>query len=155
MRRVEYKIIIKADIYKVWQAIVLTKHYPAWNPFIIAVDPTLDAPVVGTEMEFTVRWKDGATRKTTEVVNSFSPPEKIDAELKGEWGYYFKSFMRTIGMVRATRKQVIVSTQEGTTLYHTYEDFKGWGVLFLPMADIKDGFERQSLALKQYCEQNL
>ena len=155
MRRVESKIIIEADIHQVWQAIVSTKDYPAWNAFIISVDPPLDTPVVGTEMEFTVCWKDGSIRKTKEVVNTFSPPSKTNDQQQAEWGYYFKSFLRTIGMVRATRKQVIVSTEEGVTHYHTYEDFRGWGVWFLPMADIKDGFKRQSQALKQYCEQSL
>ena len=155
MRRVESNVTIKADIHKVWQAIVSTNHYPEWNPFIMAVEPPLDAPVVDTEMEFTVCWQDGSTRKTTEVVSTYSPPETLHAEQRGEWGYYFKSILSTIGMVRATRRQVITSSREGITHYHTYEDFRGWGVWFLPVGAVKDGFERQSRALKQYCEQVL
>ncbi len=155
MRRVESKIVIKSDIDKVWQAMISIQNYPDWNPFIIAVESSKNPPTLGAQMEFTVRWKNGSIRKTKEVVNAFSPPKKINSEQQGEWRYYFKSFLSTIGMVSATRTQIISSSQEGVTHYHTYEDFKGWGIWFLPIANIKDGFERQSKALKEYCEQKL
>jgi len=153
MRRVESKIVINAEINKVWSAITSIQNYPNWNPFIIAVDASQIPPIVDTEMEFTVYWKNGSIRKTKEVVNSFLPPKESNAKKVGEWSYYFKSFLSTIAMIRATRKQIISSTEEGVTFYHTYEDFKGWGVYFLPIANIKDGFDRQAKALKKYCEQ--
>jgi hypothetical protein len=152
MKRIESKAIIQADIHTVWEAIVGIEKYPDWNPFIIAIEAEETVPVVGTEMEFTVRWQDGSTRKTMEVVNAFTPPRPTKEGMKGEWKYYFKSSMRTIGLVKATRTQVVTATPDGATHYHTYEDFRGWGVLFLPVEDIKDGFERQTQALKQYCE---
>jgi len=58
------------------------------------------------------------------------------------------------GTASATRKQVILSIREGYPLSHLL-GFPKLGRMVLPMADIKDGFERQSQALKQYCEQSL
>ncbi|MBR9922469.1 MAG: SRPBCC domain-containing protein [Bacteroidetes bacterium] len=152
MKRIECKITIAADINKVWDAMVATQKYPDWNPFIISVASSAKVPVEGTEMEFTVRWNNGSTQKTKEVVSVFSPPNPKKGETQAVWGYYFKSFLRTIGMVQAVRMQVLSSMADGLTYYHTYEDFRGWGTLFLPDKKIKDGFMRKAQALKKYCE---
>ena len=152
MKRVEANITIQADIHLVWEAMVNTQQYPRWNPFVTFVKTETDPPTVGTEMEFTVCWQNGKSRKTCEVVDLFAPPSQENGELKAEWSYYFKSFLSTIGMVKATRKQILTSSGDGTTYYLTYEAFRGWGILFLPVGNIQDGFDRQAKALKDYCE---
>lgn len=150
--RVESKITIEADIETVWNAITSIQSYSSWNPFIVEVDSFETPPVEGVEMRFHLLWKDGSKGKSRELVSSFNPPQKVSSIQKGEWSYRFISFFSSIGMIKAKRFHIVTSEKEGETNYHTYEDFKGWGVNFLPIINIQDGFDRQTKALKAYCE---
>lgn len=153
MIRIESEMVINADIQKVWEVMVHTPMYSKWNPFITSIKASQNPPKEGTEMEFIVCWDDGSTQETLEVVDLFSPPQKDEVESRAEWSYSYKSFISTIGLVRATRQQILVSKTDGITHYFTFEEFRGWGLAFLPVAKIQDGFDRQAEALKSYCEQ--
>ncbi len=152
MRRIEARITIEADIQTVWEVMVTTSKYPEWNSFIPKVETTVDPPTVGAVMQFTVSWADGSTQKSGELVRVFTPPSAQVGEQKAEWSYSFKSFLSTIGMIRATRRQILTQTETGYTHYETYEEFRGWGTAFLPYDKVQDGFNRQAQALKVQCE---
>lgn len=152
MKRIEASAIIQADIQTVWAVMVTTSEYPKWNSFIPKVETNIDPPTVGTQMKFTVCWADGSTQRSGELVQVFAPPAKSEGGQHAEWSYSFKSFLSTIGMVRATRKQILTQTEKGRTHYQTYEEFRGWGTAFLPYAKVQDGFNRQASALKARCE---
>ncbi|MEM1220459.1 MAG: SRPBCC domain-containing protein [Bacteroidota bacterium] len=152
MRRIEAAVTIEADIQTVWAVIVTTSEYPKWNSFIPKVETNIDPPTVGTVMQFTVRWADGSTQKSGELVRVFNPPQPSESGLRAEWSYSFKSFLSTIGMVRAVRRQILTQTAEGHTQYETFEEFRGWGTAFLPYDKVQEGFNRQASALKARCE---
>lgn len=150
--RITSEIIIHANIHSVWDVMVNPSEYPAWNPFIISIEGVSGLPIEGTEMKFTVKWKNGDTQRTREVVDQFTPPKQEGDNWEAVWGYYFKSLLSRLGVVRARRLQTLTSVEEGITLYKTVEEFRGWGLKFLPTANIQDGFDRQAEALKAECE---
>ncbi len=150
--KVESSIIIQASIHKVWEALIAVQQYHGWNPFIIEVKSTNTPPTEGAEMKFTIEWKDGSRGTSKELVTSFVPPSKVESYKEAEWSYRFASFLSVIGMIKATRFHMLTSEKEGETSYYTFEEFRGWGIKFLPIAKVQDGFDRQTKALKRFCE---
>jgi hypothetical protein len=146
-------VTINAPIEKVWAAMLDTDKYHTWNTFVINVEKNGDVATPGTKMKFTVKWSNGKLETSDETIAVVKPPYTDDKGVKSaEWNYTFTGLLHDLNLVRGTRLQTLEQLPDGTTLYSTYEEFKGLLNIFVPLAKVQDGFERHAQSLKIYAE---
>jgi hypothetical protein len=150
----ETQIMIKAPIDKVWQAMLNTDDYPRWNPFVVLVERKGDVSKPGSRMKLFVRWLNGKQETSDEEIEEVQAPAvKNGSSKQAHWSYRFKGKLDALGLVHALRYQWLEEQAGGTTLYRTREEFSGLLKVFIPLAKVQDGFERQAKALRDYLEQ--
>ncbi len=130
------------------------KHYSEWNPYIYSIETDQVIPQVGSTLTFQVQLENGREAITKHVVTEFVPPNTAELP-SAKWVYRFENFIKTIGMVSATRTQELKTLPNGNTAYSTTEVFSGWGSRLVPLERVQRGFVQQAKALKRHCEANL
>ena len=154
MRTVSITLEINAPIENVWEKLSNINEYKYWNPFVTKITAPNSIPKEGTMMAFEVRFHDGKTANTKELVTKFSPPAQNN-NLQAEWIYRFDGFMHNINMVRAKRTQRLIAVSNNTTKYFSIEIFTGWAAFLVPYKKVEKGFWLQGNALKKICEKDL
>ena len=151
----ETRISINAPLEKVWHVMLHTDAYSAWNPFVYRADRTGDVSQPGTTMKLYVRWKNGGTATSGEIVTDVQAPvTDTNGNTQAHWAYRYTDILAILGLVKATRYQWLTQQPGGPTTYHTREDFTGLLKHFIPLKAVQDGFERQAKALKVRVELN-
>jgi len=150
----ETSIIIHAPIEKVWQVLIGVNDYPHWNPFIIKAEVNGDVTKPGTEMKLLVKWKNGKQDFSDELIEQVTPPHFAEGLKQAMWSYRFVGKLHSWGMVHAVRYHWLNQQHDGSTSYRTREEFTGLLSRFIPLADVQDGFERQSNAMRDICQQH-
>lgn len=135
---------IEAPIERVHAIMMDFPRYGEWNPFVVGV--TGEARV-GAELTLDVRFHSGRRERTKELVEVLETPGD-----RAELTYRFVSPLARFGLVRATRRQVLIRLGEGRTRYETEESFTGLLIAFLPRAGIQRGFDDHARALKARAE---
>lgn len=152
-RIAETLITINAPIEKVWQVMLNVNDYPAWNPFVVKVETQADVSRPGTAMKLFVKWNDGGSATSGEVIEEAVAPVPDGFGIKrAQWSYRFTGPLDKLGLVHAIRFQWLEQRAEGVTMYHTREEFTGLLRAFIPLAKVQNGFERQAKALAKYVE---
>ena len=111
---------------------------------------------MGSEFTFHMKFANGSKASSTERVTEVVAPY-VDANAggvsKAVWTYKNSGLLPKLGIVNGTRFHWL-EQQEGSsaTLYRTEEAFTGLGVPLLPLAQVQDGFQRQTLALRDRAE---
>lgn len=136
---------IEAPIERVHAIMMDFARYGEWNPFVVGI--TGEARVGGV-LTLDVRFHDGRRHRTRELVEVLTTPGD-----RAELTYRFLGPLARLGLVRATRRQVLTRSGADRTRYETEESFTGLFVAFLPRAGIQRGFEDHARALKQRAEQ--
>lgn len=152
MQTAHAEVLIEAPIQKVWEVMLDLDGYPRWNPFTPRVD-CQGPPRVGAPIRLHVRWADGKGVVSPERIVRLEPPAP-DAEgrLRGVYGYNFGTLLATLNLVRSERLQIVEAISETQTRYTTTIRLTGAFSSRVPIAKIQDGFDRQTAALKAYCE---
>lgn len=143
------RIEIDASLDRVWDVMMDTGAYGAWNPFVVAVDGT---PKVGDPLRLRVRWRDGREITSPERVTAIEPPAAVDGARTAAFAYRYDAWLHALGLVRAVRVQRLVQRDGGPTVYETSERFTGLFAGSVPIADVNDGFARHAAALKARAE---
>lgn len=152
--RAEASISIDAPLELVWQVMLDVDRYPAWNPFVTRVEGLSGAPRAGQSMRLHVAFKDGSRVVSREEISRVEPPSTAsDGTRRAALEYAFRGPLHALNLVRGSRLQTLTSTSEGTTLYRSEEEFRGVFTMFLPLANVRDGFERHAKALKTRAEE--
>jgi hypothetical protein len=142
---------IDAPVEIIWRAMIDLAAYPEWNPFIVRADATPPGePAPGTRMRLEVRWSGGGGAVAVEEVTRFEPP--TDARRSATFAYRFTGWLDALGLVRGTRLQTLDEVPGKPARYHTREEFTGLLVGFMPLAKVRDGFARQTAALRVRAE---
>jgi hypothetical protein len=149
MRSIAARSAINAPLPRVWEVLRDLASYPAWSPFVVAVDGSL---VVGTSVVLHVAMTPGKPPlRQTERVSRFDPPGPDGAGAALSWGMV----MGHPFLLRAERYQRLTALGPSETLYETADDFEG---LLVPLvfalygASIQRGFDATAAALKARCE---
>jgi hypothetical protein len=145
----EVELEIDAPPARVWSIMLDLPAYAAWNPFI--VHAASDGPlVVGRALRLRVRWHDGKTIRSDEVVTELLAPDATAGPAR--LAYRFAGWLPTLGLVRATRVQQLESLPGARTRYRSREQFGGALARFVPLSRVQDGFVRHAAALKARAE---
>jgi len=149
----EAKTIIQAPIEIVWQVLLATDNYKTWNPFVVNAEAEGDVAVPGNKMKLFVKWRNGKGASSDEIITDTKLPSADSTGVKrAHWSYRFTGWLHTFGLVHATRYHWLEELTDGSTAYSTREEFTGLLKMFIPLADVQDGFERQTEALKREAE---
>lgn len=151
------EIDIAAPIEVVWAVMLDLGAYAAWNPFIVEVEGAPARVEVGSRFRLHVKWAKGGKASSGEVVTRLVPPISTSAGEAGgvreaELRYRFTGALDALNLVRAERVQALTELPGGQTRYFTEEVFTGLLTVFLPIGDVRDGFDRHARALKQRAE---
>lgn len=146
-------ILIDAPLEKVWQVLLDTENYSAWNPFVVKAEAEDGVAMPGNKMKLFVRWKNGKGTSSTEIIDETKPLyTDINGRKRTYWSYRFTGLLHKLGLVHAICEHMLEQFTNGKTAYRTREEFTGLFKYFIPLADVQDGFERQTEALKKEAE---
>ncbi len=149
----EVNIIINGPIERVWKVLLDTSNYKTWNPFVVNAEAEGDAAVPGNKMKLFVKWRNGKGASSDEIIADTKLPYADSTGVKrAYWSYRFTGLLHTLSLVHATRYHWLEELTDGSTAYSTREEFTGLLKMFIPLADLQDGFERQTGALKREAE---
>lgn len=142
----EATIDIDAPRQRVWDIMLDFPRYHEWNPFIVRAElpSPPGTPRIGAPLRLRVRWHDGAEVSSAERFTELTPPTRLV--------YRFTGWLHTLGLVRAARVQQLDELGPDRTRYTTREEFSGLLTGALPLARIRDGFDRHARALKARAE---
>ncbi len=135
---------IDAPIERVHEIMMDFPRYAEWNPFVRGIT---GEPRVGAVLTLDVQFHGGGRNRTKEIVEVATSPGD-----RAELTYRFGGLLPRLGLVRATRRQVLTRAGEGRTRYETEESFTGLLTAFLPRAGIQRGFDDVARALKERAE---
>lgn len=150
--RAEVERAIDAPIDRVWSVLVDVRAYRDWNPFIVDVDAPARPLAVGDDLTLHVKWATGGGFSSPERVVQLDPPREVDGVWRAALAYRFSGWIPRLRLVRATRVQTLTQSAAGPTVYHSEEAFHGLAARWVPLARVKDGFERQAAAMKRHAE---
>mgnify|MGYP001810424081 CR=1 FL=1 len=149
----ETQLTINAPLEKVWQLMLHTDAYGEWNPFVYRADRMGDVSQPGTTMKLYVRWQNGGTATSGEVITEVQEPvTDASGTICAHWAYRYTDILAKLGLVKATRYQWLTQHPGQPTLYRTREEFTGLLKHFIPLKAVQNGFERQAAALKSRAE---
>ncbi len=150
----EASININAPIEKVWQTMLDINNYPKWNPFVVRAEGEGDMAVPGNTMKLFVRWQNGGQASSNEEITDTKLPfTDKDGSKRAHWSYRFTGPLNNLGLVKATRYHWLEQNAGSqTTTYRTREEFNGLLKAFIPLAQVQNGFDRQTAALKAEAE---
>lgn len=149
MRTIAASATIDAPLARVWAVLSDLSSYPAWSPFVVAVDGPL---AVGTPVTLHVAMTPGRKPlRQVETVSKVDPPGAGADRAELSWG----TVMGHPTLLRAERYQRLTALGPGQTRYETADEFEG---LLVPIvfalygASIQRGFDETARALKARCE---
>jgi len=144
---------IDAPLSLVWTVMTDLAGYGGWNPFIIGVTaPPGRPPRLGDAIALRVRFAGGRTVTSRELITRYDQPSTEDGAERAVLAYEFRGPLHATGMVRAVRVQTLTQSPGGPTEYRTEEVFRGVLAFAIPLAGVRDGFDRHARALKEYAE---
>ena len=144
--------LINASIDLVWSINLDLAAYKDWNPFIVSVTNIPPQLTVGSEITLHVKFANGTKSTSQETVTDLVPP-CVDPSMGGVrravFAYKYSGLLPAVGIIEGTRFQYL-EQQPGSkeTLYRTEEQFTGPGAVFVPLAQVQDGFQRHAIALR-------
>jgi hypothetical protein len=144
-------ITIDAPLDQVWEVMLDTAAYAAWNPFVERAD-TPSPPAVGNPIVLHVRWANGRTTRSPERITMIEPPRATDGVTTARLSYEYEGWAARLGLVRGTRHQRLTQRPGEPTTYGTVEDFSGPLVRLAGPGRVADGFRRHAEGLKQRVE---
>lgn len=144
-------ITIGAPLDQVWEVMLDTAAYAAWNPFVERAD-TPSPPAVGNPIVLHVRWANGRTTRSPERITVIEPPRATDGVTTARLSYEYEGWAARLGLVRGTRHQRLTQRPGEPTTYDTVEDFSGPLVRLAGPGRVADGFRRHAEGLKQRVE---
>jgi len=143
---------IDAPAELVWQVMLGTDEYAAWNPFVVAAQ-TPQPPQVGNPIVLHVVWRDGSRTRSPERISALVPPMAgPDGTVTARMSYVYEGWPAKLGLVRGTRHQRLTQRPGGLTTYATVEEFSGPLVRWAGLRRVEDGFRRHAEALKARAE---
>lgn len=146
-------IEIDAPIDVVWQVMLDTDAYGAWNPFVVRAE-TPHPAAVGNPIVLHVRWADGRGARSPERITAVEPPTTTaDGTATALLSYRYEGLPSRLRLVRGVRHQRLTQRAGGPTTYDTVEEFSGPLVPLAGPARVADGFRRHAAALKQRAEE--
>jgi hypothetical protein len=152
----EASIDIDAPIEIVWRVMLDFKRYGEWNPFIVRADAADEPLRMGSRVRLEVRFASGRSATSGQTVTRLELPGGGTgvAERRAALAWRFGGWLSSARLVRAERSQTLAQPGDGSgpTRYHSREEFHGLLRAVLPLADVRDGFERQARALKARAE---
>lgn len=141
-------IDIEAPAERVWAVMLDFQRYAEWNPFVIGAE--LAGPLrVGAALLLRVQWSDGAGVDSDETITEVTAPDGARA---GRLAYRFSGWLHTLALVRAVRVQEVLALAPDRCRYSTREEFSGLLRGAVPLAKVRDGFDRHARALKARAE---
>lgn len=146
-------VTIDAPLEVVWQVMVDTEQYGAWNPFVERVE-TAQPPAVGNPIVLHVRWADGRSDRSPERITAIEPPRTDPATgaTTALLSYSYEGLPGRLGLVRSTRHQRLRQVPGGPTSYDTVGEFGGPLARLAGLGRIADGFRRHAEGLKAQAE---
>lgn len=144
-------IEIDAPLEVVWQVMLDTGQYAAWNPFIQRAE-TATPPAVGNPIVLHVRWANGRTTRSPERISALEPPVTVGDVTTARMSYVFEGWPARLGLVRGVRHQRLTQVSGRRTTYATVEEFSGPLVKLAGPARVADCFRRHADALKLRAE---
>ncbi|QYJ03818.1 SRPBCC domain-containing protein [Nocardioides panacisoli] len=143
---------IDAPLEVVWQVMLDTASYAAWNPFVVGAE-TAEPPAVGNPIVLHVRWADGSRTTSPERITAIEPPvTDTEGTVTARLSYVYEGWPARLGLVRGTRHQRLTQRPGGPTTYDTVEEFSGPLVRFAGPGRVADGFRRHAEALRSHAE---
>ena len=150
-RHAQAETLIDAPIERVWDVIMDLKNYPDWNPFTVEIENP-EGPKVGAAIRLHVRWSSGKGVISPERIGLIEPPSGAPGARRACYGYNFGTILSTLNLVRSKRLQILEERPGNKTFYKTTIELSGLFAGATPIEQIQDGFDRQTVALKQRCE---
>lgn len=144
-------VVIDAPLQLVWEVMLDTEAYAAWNPFVERVD-TASPAAVGNPIVLHVRWPGGRTNRSPERITAIDAPTVAEGRTTAALSYAFEGLPARLGLVRSVRHQRLTQSDDGPTTYDTVGEFSGPLVPLAGMARVADGFRRHAEGLKQRAE---
>jgi hypothetical protein len=135
---------LERPLAEVFESLVNFADYPRWNPFVVKVEGA-DRAVVGAQVTFHVRWPDGGSATSGELVTRVNPPS--EQALTADVVWRFTGLLPALGLVRAERVQHLTRLSPTRTRYESEEIFHGLLTRFIPLAKVQAGFEAQARAM--------
>lgn len=144
---------IDAPLAKVWEVMLDTERYDAWNPFVVRAE-TAQPPAVGNPIVLHVRWAGGSKARSPERISALEPPTTDPATgvTTARLSYEYEGLPARLGLVRGTRHQRLRQAPGGPTTYDTVEEFRGPLVRLAGPGRVADGFRRHAQALRERAE---
>lgn len=143
---------IDAPLELVWDVMLDTSSYDAWNPFVVAAE-TPHPPAVGNPIVLHVRWANGKGTRSPERISAIDGPTTDDGgTTSARLSYVYEGWPARLGLVRGVRHQRLVQRPGGPTSYDTVEEFSGPLVRLAGPERVADGFRRHAAALKRRAE---
>jgi hypothetical protein len=143
---------IDAPLDVVWGVMLDTAAYGDWNPFLFHIETTPPA-AVGNPIVLHVRWTNGRTTRSPEVITAIEPPAvAADGTTTALLSYVYAGLPAKLGLVRGTRHQRLTQPPGGPTTYDTVEEFSGPLVRLAGPARVEEGFRRHAEALRRRAE---
>ncbi len=144
---------IEAPLAVVWQVMLDTGSYAAWNPFVLRAECP-SPPSVGDRIVLHVRWANGRTARSPERISAIEPPTTDPAGVTTAClSYVYEGLPAKLGLVRGIRHQRLRQEPGGPTSYDTVEEFSGPLVRFAGPERVAEGFRRHAAGLKQRAEE--
>jgi len=145
-RIVDSSVDIEASAEQVWEVLMDLPAYGEWNPWIVAVNGSKRPRTAGL-IELEVRMPSGKRQTATEKVIELAAPGRI-----GRYTYVLQGLMARFGLVSGRREQVVEVLAPGRCRYSSREHFGGLLWRFIPFAEIQEGMDTMSYALKLRAE---
>lgn len=142
---------IDAPLAEVWEVMLDTTQYAAWNPFVVRVE-TASPPAAGNPIVLHVRWAGGRGSRSPERISAIRTPTSYDGLTTALLSYVYEGLPARLGLVRGVRQQRLTQRAGGPTTYATVEEFSGPLVALAGPARVADGFRRHADALKVRAE---
>lgn len=143
---------IEAPLDLVWQAMLDTRRYGEWNPFVLRVDGP-SPPEVGDPIRLHVEFGNGKRVESPERVTALEPPHDEGAVRRATLVYDYEGLPAKLRLVRGRRFQRLSQSGDGPTRYETVEEFRGPLVMLAGPGRVEDGFRRHAAALKRRAEE--
>jgi hypothetical protein len=145
-------VSIDAPLAAVWEVMLTTEAYGEWNPFLYQIE-TAQPPAVGNPIVLHVRWTNGKSTRSPEVITAIEPPATTaDGTTTALLSYVYAGLPSKLGLIHGTRHQRLTQPPDGPTTYDTVEEFSGPLVRLAGPGRVADGFRRHAEALKQRAE---
>jgi hypothetical protein len=140
-----HEVPVAVPVEQAWELLADLSRWSEWNPFVVRVVGAR-RPVLGAVVELDIRWGDGSRGRAREQV-----VELVDADGRLGFRWAYRGVWARLGLVRGTRLVAVERVDERSCRYLSGERFEGLFTPLLPMAKIRDGFDRMGAAFAETC----